>query len=106
MSDQSEDWTPQLGPLEGDLFKWGLDGETGEFTVWEVGGPGDGLPTHVTYLETAWGRPPQYDGRDVLGYLLADEQGVLLVAYQEAEVPVEAVRWAEARFPGHALRFS
>ena len=86
--------TPQLGPLEGDWFKWGLDRETGEFTVWEVGGPGDGLPTHNAYLESAWERSLGYDGRDVLGYVLVDDDGVLVVVYQESEVPAEAV-------PGH-----
>ena len=105
MSGQSEDWTtPQFGRPAGDWFKWGLDRETGEFTVWEVGGPGDGLPTHSVYLESAWERSLGYDGRDVLGYVLVDDDGVLVVVYQESEVPVEAVRWAETRFPGRPLR--
>ena len=61
---ESEDWTPDLGPPSGDQYKWGLNGDTGELTIWEVSGPGDGFPSHDTYLATAWGRRPRYDGRD------------------------------------------
>ena len=99
-----EDWTPQLDPLEGDQYKWGLNGDTGQLTIWEVGGPGDGFPSHDTYLATAWGRRPHHDSRDVLGYATVRGEGdVLLVAYQSAELPPELIRWAEATFPGRPV---
>jgi hypothetical protein len=103
---ESEDWTPELGPPAGDQYKWGLDGDTGELTVWEVGGPGDGFPSHDTYLATAWGRRPRYDGRDQLGYAIVRDADVLLVAYQEAELPPKLTHWAEAAFPGRPVAFA
>ena len=36
-------------------FKWGWN-KTNGATVWEVGGPVDGLPAHNEVLLAAWGR--------------------------------------------------
>jgi hypothetical protein len=102
---EPDDWTPQLDSPAGDQFKWGLNGDTGQLTIWEVAGPGDGFPSHETYLATAWGRRPRFDGQDVLGYALADQGTVLLVAYQQQPVPAELHEWAKTTFPGLQLRF-
>ena len=41
MTSDSHFWEEFQPPFSGRQFKWGLNGETGEFTIWEVSGPGD-----------------------------------------------------------------
>jgi hypothetical protein len=97
------EWEPHLEPSEGDGFKWALNGETGEFTIWPVRGLGDGYPSHDTYLATAWGRPPRPPG-DLLGYASIDEETIEFVTYYGAPLPEQARQWARQQFPRHALK--
>jgi hypothetical protein len=104
VTSQHEDWTPHLGPLPGLQFKWGLNGETGEFTIWDVSGPGDGYPSHDTYLATAWGRPPSFDS-DLVGMVLVDEETVQVMSLGSAEPPpAPAVEWAKRCYPTRDLQ--
>ena len=106
MSSGSDDWTPQLERPNGREFKWGIDGSSGELTVWEVGGPGDGLPVHSDVLTEAWRRDDHYRPGDLLGVLRVDaEQLTVLVYFVEspAEVPGPLVEWANTVFPNHTV---
>lgn len=89
-----EPWSPP--------FKWGFNGETGEFTIWEVGGPGDGFPSHVDYLEEAWGRQPRPDV-DTMGHVDIKDDAIELQASSGSGLPRELVAWATANFPEHRL---
>jgi len=107
---ERQDWIPELEPSSGDEYKWAVDSETGELAVWEVGGPGDGFPTHDSHLEAAWGRGPRYDGTDILGVVTAREGKVEILIYSSgagqsgtAEVPVPLLAWAEQKFPGRQI---
>lgn len=102
MTADEEDWTPQFGPWDGPEFKWGLNGETGAFTIWEVGGPGDGFPGHGEMLTPLWGRDDHRPG-DQLGVVLVDAASVKIYAFYAGEVPPDAVEWAKSQFPEHRL---
>jgi hypothetical protein len=93
-----DDWAPRSEQLPGPQFKWGLNGDSRAFTIWDVSGPGDGFPTHATYLATAWGRSVRHD-RDILGQASADDSTVYLAAYGNAPVPDELTAWARRTFP-------
>jgi hypothetical protein len=105
-----DDWTPQLGQPAGRAFKWGIDGSSGELTVWEVGGPGDGLPTHAEVLTKAWGRDDHYRPGDLIGTARIEDASVDLVVYattddgQRPAVPEQIIQWARASFPGMTVR--
>ena len=101
-----DDWTPQFEQPAG-LFKWGIDGSTGELTVWEVGGPGDGLPVHSEVLTEAWGRDDHYRPGDLLGWLLVSPEDITVHVYfveSPAEVPAPLRAWANTVFPDHTVR--
>jgi hypothetical protein len=91
MKDEPYDWSPDPSPPPGRQFKWGLNGETGEFVVWEVGGPGDGFPSHADYLEPAWGRDVP-SPLDTLGAAGIEPSRIWLLATRN-EVPAEAAAW-------------
>jgi hypothetical protein len=101
MSD-ADDWTPRSEQLPALGFKWGFNGESHALTIWEVSGPGDGFPTHATYLETAWGRSIRH-GRDILGHATVDDSAIYLAAYGTAPVPDELIAWARQQFPKKQL---
>jgi hypothetical protein len=104
MPDDLEDWRPvELPPSS--RFKWGFDAARRQFTIWEVGAVGDGLPDHASYLRAAWGRPPR-PPRDRIGYATVRDGLVTLVAYYDAELPSEAEAWARATFPAHRVETS
>ncbi len=105
MNRGADDWTPQFEQPAG-LFKWGIDGSTGELTVWEVGGPGDGLPVHSEVLTEAWGRDDHYRPGDLLGWLLVSPEDIKVSVYFEsaAEVPPPLRAWANTVFPDHTVR--
>lgn len=64
----NDGWSSDLTPdPDATQLKWGLNGETGEVTAWEVAGPGDGFPSHNAYLTTAWGRAPRVEDGDIVG---------------------------------------
>jgi hypothetical protein len=91
-------WAPLFDQLPALRFKWGLNGDSRALMIWEVSGPGDGFPTHATYLETAWGRSIRHD-RDILGHATVNDSKVYLAAYGNASVPDELTAWARQRFP-------
>ncbi len=93
-----DDLAPRSEQLTGLRFKWGLNGESRALTIWEVSGPGDGFPSHATYLATAWGRSIRHD-RDTLGHASVDDSAVYLAAYGTASLPDELIAWARQRFP-------
>jgi hypothetical protein len=107
---EGQKWAPELGPPAGDQYKWGVNGETGELTIWEVSGPGDGFPSHETYLATAWGRRPRYDGADIFGAVAVEEARVGIRVYRSGdgpggtdEVPEPLLAWARETFPGREI---
>jgi hypothetical protein len=97
------DWQPQLERHTGRAFKWGLNGQTGALEVWEVHGPGDGLPSHQDHLQVVWGRSPTL-AADRLGIADVDQDQVRLAAYFQNTVPEAAVVWASRTFPNHVVR--
>jgi len=105
MNDDQGEWAPELERSAGHSFKWGLNGDSGEFTIWEVSGPGDGFPSHATYLATSWGRSIRHD-RDILGYAAVEASTVVVVVYGERAVPDEAVGWARRQFPDKQVKSS
>ena len=105
MNDDQGEWAPDLEGSAGPSFKWGLNGDSGEFTVWDVSGPGDGFPSHRTYLATAWGRSIRHD-RDILGFATVEGSTVALTVYGEATVPDEAFGWARRQFPDKDVQSS
>ncbi len=50
----SDDWAPDHPPEVDAEYKWGLDADSGAFTIWSVSGPGDGLPTHNAHIAEVW----------------------------------------------------
>lgn len=109
MSSGPDDWTPQLGQPDGREFKWGIDGSSGELTVWEVGGPGDGLPIHAEVLTNAWGRDDHYRPGDLLGAVWVESEQLTVVVYfvePPAEVPPPLRDWASRTFPAHTVRLA
>ena len=66
----AQDWTPFLGPIDGTEYKWGINGASGELTIWQVGGPGDGHPDHLSVLSQRWGRDDLHQPGDLLGSCL------------------------------------
>ena len=106
MSSGSDDWTPQLERPAGREFKWGIDGSTGELTVWEVGGPGDGLPAHGEVLTEAWGRDNHFRPGDLLGVIRVDADELTVSVYfveLPPEVPAPLREWAKTVFPDHTV---
>jgi hypothetical protein len=94
-----DDWEPVLELAVEELrFKWGLNHETGEVSIWEVAGPGDGLPTHVDYLRDVWGREPRLAG-DVLGCITGSSTSLMVVAYYDAAVPDALLAVLHMQFP-------
>ena len=81
-------------------LKWGWHPGTGEAEVWEVGGPGDGLPSHSEHLAEAWGREVTISGGDVLGSAYVPKSAVegerpriYLQVYYAQEVPTKVLDW-------------
>lgn len=103
--ESSDDWGLISEPVSDDStrFKWGWNGETGEVTVWEVAGPGDGFPSHHAYLSTAWGRAPRVGGgADVVGF--AEWQPPTLAIHAHGATLPEAVEaHFRTAFPGASI---
>ena len=83
-------------------MKWGWNAETGAATVWEVAGPGDGFPSHQSYLTAAWGRAPRVAGGDILGFAEWRPPTLAIYAYAGAELPDAVEAHFRAAFPGRA----
>lgn len=102
------DWTPQLEPREGREYKWGRDGQTGHLTIWEISGPGDGLPTHDEQLSKDWGRPDHYRPGDILGTAFISDDTVHITIYgadsQSAQPPEQLLAWTHTNYPGLPVR--
>lgn len=92
-------------------FKWGWSATEGE-VVWDVRGPGDGLPSHDQQLSTAWGREPGSSAGDLFGnaeYVRspAPEPDVVVIhAFYSAPVPEAVVHWFRAAFPDARVRLA
>jgi len=103
MADPNEDfdWEPQFEELlaTGQRFKWGWNSETEEATIWEVAGPGDGLPTHNQQLEGAWGRPPSHSAGDKLGRAFLEPPRLSIQAYYGDLVPDVVTSWFREHYP-------
>jgi hypothetical protein len=94
-----DDWQPVLElAAEKVRFKWGLNHETGEVAIWEVGGPGDGLPTHGDHLRDLWGREPRLT-HDVIGNVSGSSTALTVVAYYDASVPDALLAVLQTQFP-------
>ncbi len=91
----SDDWAPDHPPEVDAEYKWGLDADSGAFTIWSVSGPGDGLPTHNAHIAEVWGREPT--ARDTLGHATVIRQTIRFVAYQGRPVPAAALAWARTQ---------
>jgi hypothetical protein len=98
------DWAPSLASNAMQL-KWGFNGETGEVTVWEVAGPGDGFPSHRAYLTTAWGRAPQGTQGDVVGFAEWRPPTLAIHVYR-AELPAAVEAHFRTVYPGAHLVLS
>ena len=97
---EADDWAPELVYHSGrGRWKWGWNRQTGETTVWEVGGPGDGFPSHDAYLTAAWGRRPHITSGDVLGFAQSDPPTLVIRAYYGADVPDAVVAAFRALAP-------
>jgi hypothetical protein len=96
-------WQPQLERDPGRSYKWGLNGQTGDLAVWEVHGPGDGLPSHEDHLGDRWGRSPSL-AQDRLGIAHVDQHQVELAAYFANTVPEPVLNWARRTFPTRIIR--
>ena len=108
-SGPQQDWTPFLGEIEGTEFKWGLNGETGELTIWQVGGPGDGHPDHAGVLSEAWGRDDLYQPGDLLGTTYVDQNAVKILAHhctELSDLPEPLLAWARESFPDHEIKLN
>ena len=110
-SSEPQDWTPFLDEIDGTEFKWGLNGETGELTIWQVGGPGDGHPDHLGVLSEAWGRDDLYQPGDLLGTTYIDQNSIKIFAYRStltelSELPEPLLAWARETFPNHELKLN
>jgi hypothetical protein len=109
-ADQSEDnWLPVLGGASEGRFKWGWDRVHREAVVWSVSGPGDGLPSHDSFLTTAWGRRPSQTDGDTLGAawlarVKEGEQELVIEAFQEKAVPENVVGWFRRERPDLPIR--
>jgi hypothetical protein len=102
-----DDWTPSFeAGLSGERFKWAYNGQTREVVVWEVGGPGDGLPTHRDHLLEYWHREVHPGDGDVLGSARQDDATLTLVAYYGARVPDEVVEQFRTRLPNSTIKLS
>jgi len=108
-TDSNDLWEEALAGIPGpdpgmEPFKWGWNGMDGA-TVWPVGGPGDGWPSHMDQLKAAWGRRPGSRDGDVMGNAeyrpRADE--VVVGAFGTA-VPDAVVDWFREAFPGATVR--
>ena len=85
---EDDDWAPKLVNHAGNgRWKWGWNRQTGEATIWEVAGPGDGFPSHESYLTAAWGRRPRMTDGDLVGFAERDSQTLVIHVYYGAEVP-------------------
>jgi hypothetical protein len=102
VTDELDFSTINFGPLDGLEWKWGLNRD-GQLEIWEVGGPGDGFPSHGDQLEQAWGRPHDIFNGDIVGNAIITEQTVTITAYFTPEVPAAVISWAQTRFPGHTI---
>jgi hypothetical protein len=71
-------------------FKWGWN-EIDGATVWDVRGPGDGLPAHGQVLKAEWGRMPDVENGDVLGVAGWLPPELWVRAYFGVDVPVAVV---------------
>lgn len=99
-------WDPQLGResgREGTQFKWGLRARDVDPTVWEVSGPGDGFPSHDTYLETAWGRMPSTAAGDMLGIATWEPPQLTIKTYYSEDVPQPVRDAFREMFPTETL---
>lgn len=99
--DSSDEWTPVLD-FERDnstRLKWGLNSETREVTVWDVAGPGDGFPSHQSYLTAAWGRAPRVARGDVLGFAEWHPPTLAIHVYGGVELPEAVDVHFRAAFP-------
>ena len=108
-SSEPQDWTPFLDEIEGTEYKWGLNGETGELMIWQVGGPGDGHPDHISVLREAWGRDDLYQPGDLLGTSYVDQDAVKIFAYHSTELsdlPEPLLAWVRESFPNHELKLN
>jgi hypothetical protein len=104
--DRSDDeWVPEHTPpaAPNGRWKWGWNARTGEATVWEVGGPGDGFPSHDTYLTAAWGRHPQVADGDVVGFAESDPPTLLVHSYVGSTVPDAVILAFRDRFPNATI---
>lgn len=112
----SDGWVLGVAGPDAELierFKWGWNPERGE-TVWSVGGPGDGLPSHSEHLEAAWGRAPDMTQRDVLGMAFryargADDEDserevIEIDVFYGRHVPGSVIDWFRSAFPQALLR--
>jgi len=107
-SDKEADgrWAPLLSrenDRETTQFKWGLRAGGIEPTIWEVSGPGDGFPSHHTYLATAWGREPSTDAGDVLGIASWEPPQFNIEAYYSEDVPQPVHDAFRAMFPSETF---
>lgn len=85
-------------------FKWGWNAETGEATVWRVGGGPDGPPFHDQHLTEAWGRPPSWSAGDLLGIAVETNGiGFSITPYYGKHVPESVASWFEATFPADTV---
>ena len=98
--DSSDEWAPDFAPdPETTQLKWGFNGATGEVTVWEVAGPGDGFPSHNAYLTTAWGRGPRTDKGDIVGFAEWRPPTLVIGTYR-AKLPDAVEAHFRSAFPG------
>ena len=84
-------------------FKWGWNGETGQATVWSVGGDADGLPVHREALKAAWGRPNDGARGDVIGIAFIEAGRVVTRAFYDGDVPQAVIEWFTSHFPTFAI---
>jgi hypothetical protein len=78
-------------------FKWGWNAATGEATIGEVSGPGDGFPNHDEVLTPTWGRPA--DTRDAIGRAWWEPPSLTIECYYEPDVPDAVIAWFRNRYP-------
>lgn len=97
--DSPDDWTPVSPDPDTTQLKWGFNAETGEVTIWEVAGPGDGFPSHHAYLTTAWGREPRHAKGDIVGIAEWRPPTLVIRSYQ-ADLPEAVESHFREAYPG------
>lgn len=99
-----DEWRPALDADTPVRLKWAFNGETKDVEIWEVGGPGDGFPTHHDHLVRIWRREPRPEAGDTLGSVTLAGNTLRVATYYDAPTPSALFDRLRKRFPDTAIQ--